>query len=110
MAIFIYTKSTQKAVSDSCHFVPCEIDFNGEAKVADFFCKTIAPTNAADCRDDDLTAFFRGRPLNGTDVTLRNGYIGVVLKESYKRGTKDEDRTLTATTSLRVLHTGTWIS
>ncbi|BFZ12251.1 hypothetical protein BsWGS_15290 [Bradybaena similaris] len=98
MAIFIDTKSTQKAVTDSCHFVPCEIDFNGEAKVAEFFSKTIAPTNnAADGGGDDLTAFFRGRPLNGTEVTLPNGYTGVVLKEPHKRSTEDEDRTLTAT-------------
>ncbi|CAG5123702.1 unnamed protein product [Candidula unifasciata] len=94
MAIFIDTKSVQKAVTDSCHFVPCEIDFNGEAKVEDFFCKTITPS-ATD--GDDMTAFFRGRPLNGSEITLPDGYTGLVLREPHKRSTEDEDRTLTAT-------------
>lgn len=39
-----------------------------------------------------LTASFRGRPLNGTNITLPKGYAGVVFHESIAPFSENEER------------------
>ncbi|GFO21548.1 ribonuclease h2 subunit c-like [Plakobranchus ocellatus] len=75
-------------VSDSCHFMPCKIHFDGEAKISDFFCSSFKH------EDGSLTGKFRGRPLNGKELNVPEGYTGVVLTEPHKRSTEEEDRLL----------------
>lgn len=59
--------------------MPCKIDYNGEAKVKQYFNPVVTPKSADST--DVLTASFRGRPLEGQKLPVPKGYIGVVLRE-----------------------------
>ncbi|KAF3838532.1 hypothetical protein F7725_010300 [Dissostichus mawsoni] len=55
------------------HLLPCEIEHNGPAQ------KMVS---------------FRGRGLKGQELSCPQGYTGLVLKETNKPGSDQEDRTV----------------
>jgi hypothetical protein len=67
-------KSTKKS---KVHLLPFSIDFSGPAKVSSYFESTIFP----DKKEGLMKASFRGNPLNGHEVDLPKGYVGVFVKE-----------------------------
>ncbi|CAL1536913.1 unnamed protein product [Lymnaea stagnalis] len=93
MATLLDIKSLVNSKTETCHFLPCEIDFDGGAKVSSFFIKTVSQEFS---HEKHISATFRGRPLKGEEVELPTGYTGLVVKEHHKRSTEDEDRNLAA--------------
>lgn len=83
--------------SESVQLIPCRIDHNGPAKVKDFFTTSVR-TETVD-EKEELHASFRGRPLHGKKIDLPQGYKGVILKETHKPFSEEEDR------SFKVSHT-----
>eukprot|EP00040_Diaphanoeca_grandis_P009943 m.50955 g.50955 ORF g.50955 m.50955 type:complete len:183 (-) comp21367_c1_seq1:59-607(-) len=85
--------------SETMHLMPCSIASQGRANVTDFFesviRKEIDPsrslfTNYEDVTetpetDGVLTAAFRGRRLRGSNVSIPQGFTGVVLTEDRTR-------------------------
>ena len=41
MATTIDSKSLENAVESKCHFLPCTIEYNGNANISNFFSPTI---------------------------------------------------------------------
>ncbi|XP_039070465.1 ribonuclease H2 subunit C-like isoform X1 [Hibiscus syriacus] len=72
-------------ISGQIHHLPCYIKFNGPCSVSQYFKPKLKGKDI-----DGLTvkeAHFRGRKLQGTTISLPNGYSGFVLtkKTSGKR-------------------------
>ncbi|XP_050407459.1 ribonuclease H2 subunit C [Patella vulgata] len=86
MAVQINTETVSTAPEISCHLMPCEIHHNEEANVCKYFETTIRK------EEDLITGCMHGRPLNGEEVALPSGYTGLVVSESRKAATEDEDR------------------
>ncbi|XP_071080171.1 ribonuclease H2 subunit C-like [Haliotis cracherodii] len=91
MSVYLNTSSVPGVVEESCHLMPFNIEHDGSANVSSYFKTSIREEQEA------LTASFRGRPLNGQEVTLPSGYTGIVVKENRKPVTEDEDRDLNIT-------------
>ncbi|XP_053487455.1 ribonuclease H2 subunit C isoform X2 [Ictalurus furcatus] len=66
------------------HLLPCDIDHDGAAQVAEFFTPTVKE------RKHEKTVSFRGRGLKGQEVTHPQGYTGLVLKEVQKPSSDQE--------------------
>ncbi|KAJ1519842.1 hypothetical protein ONE63_004088 [Megalurothrips usitatus] len=73
------------------HFMPCSIKCDGPANVSKFF----KPT-ANDKDPNYMKASFRGRPLNGEELTLPSGYKGVIVQETKRPLVENVERTLHA--------------
>ncbi|XP_064408049.1 ribonuclease H2 subunit C [Latimeria chalumnae] len=76
------------AGKDPVHLLPFEIEHDGEANINKYFTPTIRQ------RKSDLTATFRGRGLKGQEVTVPEGYVGLVLKGDHKPCSEEEDHSL----------------
>ncbi|XP_005100510.2 ribonuclease H2 subunit C [Aplysia californica] len=96
MATIIDTNSLGSAKEATCHFMPCTIDHDGEAKVSGFFSQTFSSDSS-----NGMTASFRGRPLNGVKIDLPTGYTGYVLQEPRAQSTEEEDRHLVVTDTFK---------
>ncbi|XP_029367648.1 ribonuclease H2 subunit C [Echeneis naucrates] len=70
------------------HLMPCEIEHNGPAQVSQYFTATMK-----ECKYEK-TVSFRGRGLKGQELSCPEGYTGLVLKETNKSGSDQEDRTV----------------
>ncbi|XP_069117791.1 ribonuclease H2 subunit C-like [Argopecten irradians] len=71
------------------HAVPCHIQYDGKANIAQYFESNVVKT------DEGMTTSFRGRPLKGAVIQVPHGYTGLIVKETRKAVTEDEDRHLT---------------
>ncbi|OWF38373.1 ribonuclease H2 subunit C-like [Mizuhopecten yessoensis] len=71
------------------HAVPCHIHYDGKANISQYFESNSRKSVEA------MTASFRGRPLKGEVINVPHGYTGLVVKETRKAVTEDEDRHLT---------------
>ncbi|XP_069500920.1 ribonuclease H2 subunit C isoform X2 [Ambystoma mexicanum] len=78
--------SLREASLDPVHLLPCEIEHDGSANVDNYFSPAIRkhPT--------EKVVSFRGRCLRGQEVTVPDGYIGLVLKEDHKPCSEEDDR------------------
>jgi ribonuclease H2 subunit C len=84
--------SLQRALSasqPSVQLLPCSIDTDGYCKVEQYFSTTMSPAA------DKICASFRGRPLQGRDVTLPDGFMGIILREDKKPLTDQQNREFT---------------
>ncbi|KAK3591295.1 hypothetical protein CHS0354_004344 [Potamilus streckersoni] len=90
MAAFLRVPSSAYDVNNKLHLVPCSIHHDGPARVAEFF-----DANVKKDGDKNLTTSFRGRPLCGESFPVPCGYTGVVIKETRKPFTEEEDRHIT---------------
>ncbi|XP_013397498.1 ribonuclease H2 subunit C [Lingula anatina] len=81
--------ASQARTTKACHLMPCEIDYNGPAKVADYF-----DTSVRHDQGTVLSATFRGRPLSGKEMQLPDGYTGLLLKELHRPYSEEEERHL----------------
>ncbi|KAM3866786.1 ribonuclease H2 subunit C [Diretmus argenteus] len=70
------------------HLLPCEVEHNGSARVAQYFNAAVKE------RKHEKTVSFRGRGLRGQELSCPHGYTGLVLKEVDKPGSDQEDRTV----------------
>ncbi|MGH0151055.1 UNVERIFIED_CONTAM: hypothetical protein FKN15_053428 [Acipenser sinensis] len=80
--------SLQRAGGDPVHLLPCEIEHNGPASVGRYFSPAVKETKS------EMIVSFRGRGLKGQEVSVPQGYSGMVLKEDHKPVSEDEDRSL----------------
>ncbi|XP_033853445.3 ribonuclease H2 subunit C isoform X1 [Acipenser ruthenus] len=80
--------SLQRAGGDSVHLLPCEIEHDGPANVGRYFSPAVKETKS------EMIVSFRGRGLKGQEVSVPQGYSGMVLKEDHKPVSEDEDRSL----------------
>uniref|UniRef100_A0A8C5PDX1 Uncharacterized protein n=1 Tax=Leptobrachium leishanense TaxID=445787 RepID=A0A8C5PDX1_9ANUR len=78
-----------KAAPEAMHLLPCEVQREGAARVSEYFNPAMREG------DGGKEVSFRGRALRGQDVDVPTGFIGLVLKETHKPCTDDEDRCLT---------------
>ncbi|KAJ8308404.1 hypothetical protein KUTeg_013278 [Tegillarca granosa] len=93
----INTNSYSSVENDStrCHLMPCEIQYDGEAKATEYFEPSIR--NKDTPAGSFMTSSYRGRPLLGDVVKVPEGYVGIVVKETNKVYTEEEDRDLNVT-------------
>ncbi|KAF5899921.1 ribonuclease H2 subunit C-like, partial [Clarias magur] len=68
------------------HLLPCDIEHDGPAQVAEFFTPTVKE------KKPEKTVSFRGRGLKGQEVMHPEGYTGLVLKEVQRPSSDQEDR------------------
>ncbi|XP_072277418.1 ribonuclease H2 subunit C [Pyxicephalus adspersus] len=83
------------ADQEPLHLLPCVIQSRGAARVKEFF--TPAMRNASGGKK----VSFRGRMFRGQEVTVPQGYMGIVLKEDNKPFSEEEDRSLTVRTTFQ---------
>lgn len=81
---------------DKIHFIPCEIQHNSQANVDKYFESTVKQDE-----EEKMTASLRGRPLHGQVMNVPSGYTGLLVEETRKAVTEDEEREITATQSFR---------
>ncbi|XP_056900105.1 ribonuclease H2 subunit C isoform X1 [Takifugu flavidus] len=89
--IHVQVSSVGDAQRVPVHLMPCEIEHNGPAQVSQYFHATTKD------RKQEMTVSFRGRALKGQELCCPQGYTGVVLKETIKPGSDQEDRTVMVT-------------
>ncbi|XP_038620800.1 ribonuclease H2 subunit C [Tachyglossus aculeatus] len=75
------------------HLLPCEIQHDGPAAVSRFFSPAVRSTPKGP------VVSFRGRSLQGEEVRLPPGYVGLVLREAERPPGQEEERTVHATTA-----------
>ncbi|KAK5864694.1 hypothetical protein PBY51_015915 [Eleginops maclovinus] len=85
---WVNVSSVGQAQRVQLHLLPCEIEHNGPAQVSQYLTATIK-----DCKLEK-TVSFRGRGLKGQELICPQGYTGLVLKETNKPGSDQEDRTV----------------
>ncbi|KAK1304266.1 hypothetical protein QJS10_CPB11g01655 [Acorus calamus] len=75
-------------LTDHVHLLPCSVKHDGPQPVSDYF----KPRNTGELVDEMVVkeAFFRGRKLQGTAVSIPDGYCGFVLGKKLK-GPKSGD-------------------
>ncbi|XP_072947096.1 ribonuclease H2 subunit C [Epargyreus clarus] len=69
------------------HYMPCTIEENGPANVKTYFEPYIT-----DNSNGELSATFRGHPLDGTKMSLPEGYQAVVVTEAKRPLSEDAER------------------
>ncbi|XP_071963236.1 uncharacterized protein [Antedon mediterranea] len=114
MSIYIDSKRLANLPATDIHLLPCEICHNGDGNVSTYFkaspvqpstryvnnttgaVETVSspPASSPSPNLDYSVSSFRGRPLCGKRIEVLDGYKGVVLKESNKPFSEDEDRVL----------------
>ncbi|VDI46855.1 ribonuclease H2 subunit C-like [Mytilus galloprovincialis] len=99
-AVVIDVDSCNRAPDCKTHLLPCEISYNGQAKVEEYFASSINQ----DKESKGLTSTFRGRPLDGEVKEVPSGYTGIILKETRKAYTDEEERKLIATHKFSNFH------
>nr|CAG4650623.1 EOG090X0IC1 [Sida crystallina] len=79
--------------SEPCvvHSLPCQIDFDGPAKVNEYFSTYVDKKILID-GEEVLEASFRGYPLLGKEIKVPEGYQGVVVNETKKPLTEAAQR------------------
>ncbi|KAM5138550.1 ribonuclease H2 subunit C [Mantella aurantiaca] len=83
------------AVREPLHLLPCVIQSQGAANVREFFTPALREGSGG------KEVSFRGRILRGQEVTVPDGYMGIVLKEDNKPFSEEEDRSLTVRSSFQ---------
>ncbi|CAG9790441.1 unnamed protein product [Diatraea saccharalis] len=78
--------SDKEVFEQRTHYIPCKIEEDGEANVKKYFEPYIVENNG------DLKATFRGHPLNGTNISLPEGYQAVVVTETKRPLAEDANR------------------
>ncbi|XP_004924198.1 uncharacterized protein LOC101736794 isoform X2 [Bombyx mori] len=69
------------------HYIPCKIEQDGSANVKKYFDPYIVENNS-----QELSATFRGHPLDGTQITFPEGYRAVLVTETKRPLTEDAER------------------
>ncbi|CAD0206984.1 unnamed protein product [Chrysodeixis includens] len=77
---------SKEVFEQKAHYVPCKIEEDGPANVDKYFEPYVLE------EDGDLTASFRGYPLDGTKMTLPEGYRAVVITEAKRPLAEDAER------------------
>ncbi|XP_068115554.1 ribonuclease H2 subunit C [Hyperolius riggenbachi] len=78
------------APQETLFLLPCIIQRQGAARVQQFFTPAVR-----DSPSGGKEVSFRGRRLQGQEVAVPEGYMGIVLKEDHKPCSEEEDRSLT---------------
>ncbi|MCI4379891.1 hypothetical protein PGIGA_G00233720 [Pangasianodon gigas] len=78
--------SVNQEHKSNIHLLPCDIEHDGAAQVAEYFTPTVKD------KKHEKTVSFRGRGLKGQEVTHPQGYTGLVLKEVQRPASDQEDR------------------
>merc|ERR1712150_76357 len=94
MGTLIDVKSVSQAKEESCHFIPCEIQFDGNANIDNFFLTTVSKKES---NEKEFQSTFRGRPLEGEEIQVPSGYRGLIVNEPHARATEDENRQMVVT-------------
>ncbi|XP_026325353.1 ribonuclease H2 subunit C [Hyposmocoma kahamanoa] len=77
----------KEVFEQKAHYIPCKIDENGTANVRKYFEPYI---NSND--NGELTATFRGHPLDGIKMNVPEGYRAVVVTEAKRPLAEDAER------------------
>jgi len=75
-------------------FIPCNIEHDGEADIEKFFTTYVQETTLEDGKTKGVKGTLRGYPLDGTVMSVTDGYTGVVLKETRPSMNEDDERTI----------------
>ncbi|XP_063372111.1 ribonuclease H2 subunit C [Cydia amplana] len=79
-------KTNKEAFEQRAHYVPCKVEEDGPANVEKYFEPYVVEEDA------ELTASFRGHPLDGTKMSFPEGYRAVVATEAKRPLSEDADR------------------
>uniref|UniRef100_H2YKZ0 Uncharacterized protein n=1 Tax=Ciona savignyi TaxID=51511 RepID=H2YKZ0_CIOSA len=88
--VLIHCKVLKGIPEVTLQHLPCKVEADDAASISSFFCpKTVKGEN----KIETLSATFRGRPLDGKNINLPEGYVGVVMAEKQEPYSEDEKRT-----------------
>lgn len=81
---------------ETVHLLPCHIKYSGPAPVAEFFQSSTTQTNETRPKAPEESnpepvvceAYFRGRKLVGTQISLPENYVGTVFDSSAQSNTR----------------------
>ncbi|XP_059497462.1 ribonuclease H2 subunit C [Stegostoma tigrinum] len=91
--ITVDLSSLKFSARDQLHLLPVAIESDGSAKVEQYFSPAVRH------RDGELQVSYRGRALQGRDLPVPPGYVGLVLKEDHKPCLEEEDRNVSVKSS-----------
>jgi len=83
----------EESEGSDVHLMPCKIHSDGSANVSGYFTPYIEKKKSD---EGVLEASFRGYPLQGSKVSIPDGYLGLVLGETKKPITETQPRNLSA--------------
>ncbi|CAK1592581.1 unnamed protein product [Parnassius mnemosyne] len=69
------------------HYLPCKIEVDGAANVEKYFEPYVVENE-----NGELSATFRGHPLDGVNMSLPDGYRAILVTEAKKPLADDADR------------------
>ncbi|QDZ20520.1 non-catalytic subunit of ribonuclease H2 [Chloropicon primus] len=76
------TSCSREGEGREVHWLPCGIDYDGEAKgMEEHFRSSVVTT-----KEGTKEAYLRGRHLKGTELPLPQGYSAVVLEKRHEGG------------------------
>nr|XP_060614173.1 ribonuclease H2 subunit C [Anolis sagrei ordinatus] len=90
MATRLALASLAEAPREAMHFLPCEIQHDGEAAIRKYFSPAIRGPDQA----NESSVSFRGRSLKGVNVSVPEGYVGLVLEKDVTPLLSSEDKEL----------------
>ncbi|CAF4913006.1 unnamed protein product [Pieris macdunnoughi] len=77
----------KKAFEQRVHYIPCKIDEDGPANVDKYFEPYVVEND-----EKDLTATYRGHPLDGVKISVPEGYRGIIVTEAKRPLNEDAER------------------
>ncbi|XP_069750257.1 ribonuclease H2 subunit C isoform X2 [Narcine bancroftii] len=87
-AVRLEVGTMDEAPRDRVHLLPVDIESNGSANVDQYF------TPAVQEHKGEMQVSYRGRMLQGRDLLVPSGYVGLVLKEDQQLCAEEEERTV----------------
>ncbi|XP_075989863.1 ribonuclease H2 subunit C [Anticarsia gemmatalis] len=76
----------QEIFEQKAHYIPCKIEDDGPANVQKYFDTYVKET------DGELTASFRGHPLDGAKLKVPEGYSAIIVTEAKRPLAEDSER------------------
>ncbi|KAL4238727.1 Ribonuclease H2 subunit C [Mactra antiquata] len=78
------------------HLIPAEIQKDGPANVKSYFDSSVRYID-----NNNFSGSLRGRPIHGVEFKVPSGYTGLIMNETRKAYTEEDEKELTATRSFK---------
>ncbi|XP_034839014.1 ribonuclease H2 subunit C [Maniola hyperantus] len=85
------------------HYMPCQIEADGPANVSEYF-----EPYVVDRGDGELSATFRGHPMDGVKMPLPEGYSAVIVSEGKRPLAEDAERKFQVTGGFKEIIYWNW--
>ncbi|XP_039762588.1 ribonuclease H2 subunit C [Pararge aegeria] len=80
-------RKDDKIFEQKAHYIPCQVEEDGPANVSEYF-----EPYVVDNGNGELSATFRGHPMDGVKMSLPDGYRAVIVEEGKRPLSEDAER------------------